>query len=91
MSTKFEFTDSEKVYLREMRAFSTDAQGREVLVGLTREETILYVTYGRDRMAGMSRHDDGEKYLEFHDKHERARLSVLGAENELRNDNPPRH
>jgi hypothetical protein len=76
--------------LREMRALSTDAQSCEVLVGLTLEETAFYVTYGRHRIASTSRHDD-KKYLALHDKHERARLSVLGAEIELRNDDPPRH
>lgn len=91
MTTTFAFTDSERAHLREMRALATDALGREVLVGLTFEETAFYVTYGRDRIKGISRPDDGEKYLELHDKHERARLSVLGAENELRNDKPTRH
>jgi hypothetical protein len=91
MTITFAFTDSERTYLREMRALSTDAQGREVLVGLTFEETAFYVTYERDRIKDISRHDDGEKHLELHGKHERSRLSVLGAEIQLRNDKPPRH
>ena len=91
MTTTFTLTDSERAHLREMRALSTDLQGREVLVGLSFEETVFYVAYGRDRVKGISRPDDGEKYIELHDKHERARLSVLGAENELRIYKPPRH
>jgi hypothetical protein len=85
------FTDADRAYLAEMRSITTDSQGREVLVGLTWEETAFYMEYARQRINGTHRQDDGGRYFELHEKHEFARLSVLGAENELRNDNPQRH
>lgn len=90
--TMFTFTESERAYLSEMRAITTDGHGREVLVGLTLEETAWYVAYSKARLTGEHREpEDGKEYLELYDKHERARLQVLGAEIEARNENPTRH
>lgn len=89
-----DFTDSERAYLNEMRALTTDSQGREVLVGLTAEETEFYRKYAKERLAGTGgadRRADGNRYLELHEKRERARFAVLAAENQLRNDGPVRH
>lgn len=86
------FTDDERAYLTEMRAITTDRQGREHLVGLTIEETEWYLTYTRARTTGASRGpDDGHKFLALVDKHERARLHVIFAEVEARNNNSMRH
>ena len=87
----FEFTDSERAYMIEQRAISEDEQGHEVLVGLTFEETSFYMTYGRKALSGDRDHKDTETYLELNDKHERARLEVIGTEVHLRNENPSRH
>ncbi|HZP66248.1 MAG TPA: hypothetical protein VFB32_08055 [Rudaea sp.] len=75
MPRKFAFSESERSYLEELRALSSDARGREVLVGLTFEETAWYVTQthtllGRHRA-------DRLRYLELHDKHEKARQRLL--------------
>jgi hypothetical protein len=43
--------DSERAYLLEMRSLATDAEGREVLVGLNFEETAFYMAHVRDRVA----------------------------------------
>jgi len=43
----FEFTDEERAQFREMRDISTDAQGREVLVGLTHDETEEFMLHVR--------------------------------------------
>jgi hypothetical protein len=88
----FEFSDSERVWHTEMRGISTDEQGREVLVGLTMEETVFYVTRTRNRGSGVRDSDPGNRarFLELGQKHERARLQVIGAEIELRRENPPR-
>ena len=40
--------DSERAYLLEMRSLATDAEGREVLVGLNFEETAFYMAHVRD-------------------------------------------
>lgn len=84
------FTDADRTYLTEMRSITTNSQGEEVLVGLTPQETKFYMEYAK-RMDGGHRPDDRDRYLELHDKHEHARLSVLAAEIQLRNDNPQRH
>lgn len=86
-----EFTDAERVYLSEMRAITTDAKGREVLAGLTIEETATYIEYSRARVAGTQSRAGRKEYLALHDKHERTRLEVLGTEIFVRNENPQRH
>lgn len=91
MTDTFAFTGSERAYLKEIRALSTDSQGREVLVGLTFDETVFYVTYIREQANDIRSRDDNDKYLELHEKHERARITVLGAENQLQNNSPTRH
>lgn len=86
------FPDHERAYLLEMRALATDEQGRDVLVGLTHEETEAYLDYARSRLRG--NHNpacSGEDYLRLHEKHEIARLAVLGAETEKRVGDPPIH
>ena len=81
------FTDADRDVLNEMRALSTDSEGREILVGLTIEETVFYMEYVRNRMQGHSQ--NGARYLELHEKHECARFAVLGAEHYVRTENPP--
>lgn len=48
----FEFTEDERVYLKGMHAMSSHSQGREVLVGLTIEETAIYMEYSRAFLSG---------------------------------------
>jgi hypothetical protein len=85
------FTDADRAYLNEMHAITTDSKGNEVLIGLSLEETEFYLSYANSRMDGTEQRADQKRYLELHEKHERARLAVLGAENELRNDKPSLH
>lgn len=86
----FAFTDRERARLSEFRAITTDAQGREILVGLTLEETAFYMAHVRAAVTGQPDRAGKKKYVELNKKHERARLQVLGAEIELRNDKPTR-
>jgi hypothetical protein len=81
---EFRFTAEERAYLAEIRALTTDNEGREVLVGLTREETIAYMEHIR----GQS--DDNATFLRLNDKHERSRIAVVSAESEARHE-PTRH
>ncbi|MHB1271420.1 MAG: hypothetical protein ACYCZD_01395 [Rhodanobacter sp.] len=85
------FTDDERAYLTEMRAITTDMQGREIFVGLTPEETDFYIGYSRDLHSNNRSNADSARYLELNDKHEVARHAVLAAENQRRVDNPPLH
>lgn len=89
----FAFTDSERDYLAPLGAIVKDAQGREVLVGLTTEETEFYMGYLRRRAAGeiLAPEGDDERYDELHHKHEMARFAVLDAENYRRVNKPPEH
>ncbi len=80
-----------QAHLKEMRAIGEDNEGNEVLVGLTVEETSFYLNYVQQRLVGDDDPIDGERYLKFHDKHEKARFSVLGAERILRTENPSIH
>ena len=83
--------ESERAYLVEMRALTTDPKGQEVFVGLTADETAFYVGYGKRVLVGGPDTDETDKYLVLNEKHEAARLSVISAEVELRTDSPPRH
>jgi hypothetical protein len=87
--------DKFRDYLTEMRSIATDSTGREVLVGLTAEETDWYFAYTEKRMSdaprGQNHGNDRARYLALHDRHERARFQVLGAEIEKRTDSPTSH
>jgi hypothetical protein len=74
-----QFTESERAWHREMRGLTMDEQGREGLVGLTMEETELYVTYARRRIAGQRDSDrtNRDRYLELRRKHETARIEII--------------
>jgi hypothetical protein len=85
------FTDLERIYLTEMRAIATNSKGEEMLVGLTLEETEIYMKYANNLSHSNPPSNDKAYYLELHDKHELARLSVLSGENQLRIDNPKLH
>jgi hypothetical protein len=86
-----EFTDGERSALTQTRALASDDQGREVLVGLTCEETALCVVHIRSFL-GPNRDKDlanRAKYLELNKKHERARRVVVGMESSIRTGNLP--
>jgi hypothetical protein len=60
--------DSDRAYLLEMRSLATDAEGREVLVGLNLEETAFYMAHVRDRVAlnhkrSADHEEQAERYL----------------------------
>lgn len=88
-----EFTDGERSWHEEMRGITKDANGRDVLVGLTMEETEFYLTYSR-RFGARDRDRDPAnqaRMAELRRKHDIARCQVIGAEVEARNDGSPRH
>jgi hypothetical protein len=85
--------ETHRPYLEFMRMLGRDTQGREILVGLTYDETEWYFAnleeeFGTDRprprKTSEERNADRDRYLELHDRHERTRLQILGAEVEAR-------
>ena len=58
------------------RAITTDEQGREVLIGLTFEETAFYMARVRRGPPTIPDLVSREKYLELDKKHELARLQA---------------
>lgn len=81
----FVFTDAEREIRSLDRAIVLNEAGREVLVGLTEEETAAYMDYVRryglnKRLWTHARPDKAERatLLELHDKHETARLAAIG-------------
>jgi hypothetical protein len=86
----FTFTDAEKIGFGEMHALWTDDTGRDVLVGLTREETIWYMERSREWLGGVRRHgEEKRRWLALAEKHELARLAQIGRDSALRNFEPP--
>ena len=70
-----ELTDAERQYLTETQSLTLDEAGREVLAGLTYQESSLLMTYRR-RLAAGSTDEDPENlaiWLELAERHERAR------------------
>ena len=72
----FTFTNEERATLTAFRALTTDEQGREVLVGLTFEETAFYMARVRRGPPTIPDLVSQEKYLELDKKHELARLQA---------------
>ena len=85
------FSDNDRFHLSKMRAITKDALGNEVLVGLSLEDTVFYVNYGRARLSGTHNREERTRYLELNEKHERVRLAILGAEIQLHVDKPEQH
>ena len=85
MSDAFSFTPQERIGLIEDRALAVDPEGREVLVGLTHYETVIFMEYRRawvrERLAGIHRSEEQrERHRVYSEKHELARLAVIGEE-----------
>ena len=81
----FVFTAAEREIRSPDRAIVLNEAGREVLVGLTEEETALYMDYMRryglnKRLWTRARPDKAEReaFLKLHNKHETARLAAFG-------------
>jgi hypothetical protein len=70
MHQQFVFSESERSDLNRIRALATDSRGREVLVGLSFEETAWYVKQSH-MLLGRHR-ADRVRYVELHHKHEKA-------------------
>lgn len=92
----FQFTEGERFILEECFALTIDQQGRDVLVGLTYEETVSLMEHKRDRRRATREERVALKALsDRHDMHRLQRLgeSIAGSHNALEKakaiDDPP--
>lgn len=76
----FRFTDSERAELSEFGAITTDERGREILVGLTHDETAFLMAYERGFIGTQrdSNRENGKKYVALMNKHLLAWRETLG-------------
>jgi hypothetical protein len=88
MMPMFSFTDNERASLSELSAISKDTSGSEILIGLTREETVFYMNFTRQFLAGEHNYHNTGRYLNLHDKYEAARLRALGIKQYMQHTNP---
>lgn len=78
-----------RAYLTEIKALSTDEDGKERFVGLTTTESIWYHDYVRASFSGTADRAAASeaKYLALHDKHEEMRRTVLAGDSLMRAQN----
>ena len=84
-------SEEERSYLIEVRALAINSKRQEVFVGLTYEETIFYMRYSKSAHIESTNSEEADKYLELNERHEAARMAVIFAEAELREDCSTRH
>ena len=70
-----ELTDAERQYLNETQSLTVDEAGRDVLVGLSYQESSLLMVYRRRLAAGNTDQDPENLtiWLDLSEQHERAR------------------
>lgn len=88
----FKLTEDE----RAANTLVTDSTGRDVLAGLTVEETELLIMHRRkfiDALYGRGEREHANKraFVELHEKHEKARLEILGTEHAIKTHSPTKH
>jgi hypothetical protein len=80
-----EMSESDRAHLRATQALAIDAKGREILVGLTREESewLLWDSETRldQRVTGTRSSEDRARALALQGKHEAARLRGISLTN----------
>ena len=75
-----DFTEAERQYLTATRSLTADEEGREVLVGLTDEESATLMAHRRGFSAGKRLLDTAtlSSWLELAERHELARPCNAG-------------
>jgi hypothetical protein len=70
-----DFTDAERQYLTQTQSLTRDEAGREVLVGLTEQESDILMAYRRLFATGQQDqdHENLAIWLELAERHELAR------------------
>lgn len=83
-------SESHRAFLMFIRALARDDKDREILVGLSYEESEWYFSYlgEQEKLKGLSKksfdeqREEVNRYLELHDRHEDARRKLVIAEME---------
>lgn len=90
-----DLSEGERSFLTDTRALSIDLNSDEILVGLSRDESLWYLDWisrdtarRRDRSLRDTTWEEQDRYLELQGRHEAARLQVIGAESAKRVFNP---
>jgi hypothetical protein len=81
------FSEAERKSLMATRSITHDAEGREVLVGLTERETKRFMDYVR--RGGSRLKAEREMHKQLEQKHEYARIEAIGIEHTIEMLNPP--
>jgi hypothetical protein len=81
--------DEERPFKEAMSRLSADADGNEIYIGLTREETEWLLNY-RSRWGSVS-NEERKRAISLQDRHKVARLQVLSALREMRDTNPTKN
>jgi hypothetical protein len=74
-------TDDERAAKRSFQALSLDAEGNEIYVGLSREESEWMLDYERKYAPGTGRRPEPQekrRHIALNEKHELARLRAIG-------------
>lgn len=74
---KLPLTHAERDFMRSSHALTCDVDGNEVLVGLSRDESLFLLRYTLDSSLGRAplRQEERTRFQWLHEKHERARLA----------------
>jgi hypothetical protein len=79
---KLDINATARAWRTETKALSRDEEGREILIGLSYEDSVWMVDYQKRWLMtdrdDFSEEGDKERYLALHARHERARLIELG-------------
>ena len=78
-----DFQNGEREFLTANRAVKVDEDGIERYVGLTEDESVVYLALSRANDAGGLTDADQASYLALHEKHENARQVYVRGEKSL--------
>ncbi|GAB2798839.1 hypothetical protein GCM10027040_27150 [Halomonas shantousis] len=79
---KLDLTQEEREYMNELRMLATDNRGDEIVVGLSRDESLRYIESHRVFLSGEGGHSGAgiDDYMMLQAKHERARMAGMAAD-----------
>lgn len=72
-----DLTDAEREFLDGMRAITLDEGGHEIFVGLTAEDSLVYLALSRRDQKGRLAGAELDRFRELHGRHEAARGALV--------------
>ena len=79
-------SEDDRFNLERNHAICTDPDGKETLVGLTRDESTWLLAFVNRSSADKPNAEVRDQYLHLYERHERARLSALASRRMPAND-----